>query len=224
MADSAKDAASKARIITHMNNDHADSIALYAQHYCKLSQSSSRGAKLIDIDLDGLTISASGEEHRIPFSPPMKSYAEARTRSVDMDREARTALDISSTKITRYTPPTSPFHLFVFGTCGFMFGTFAFYNYIVPGTVFYNSVLKWFPGGPETFKWIVRMISMPVLAIHFGEAYMLDKTRLRKYGVERGSALWWKWIGSCFVEGFGCWVRIDKEVRYNEKEAEKAKH
>jgi hypothetical protein len=224
MADPSSIAASKLRIITHMNNDHADSVDLYAQHFCKLSQSAARGAKLTKIDLDGMTISASGKEHRISLSPPMKSFAEARTRTVDMDREARTALDISSTKLTIYTPPTSPFHVFVFGICTFMFCTFVFYGYIVPGTFFYDSILPYFPFGPEMFKWIVRMISLPVLVIHFGEAYMMDKTRLRKYGVQRGTTLWWKWIGSCFIEGYGCWVRIDKEIQRKEGEAQNTKH
>jgi hypothetical protein len=207
-----------------MNNDHADSVALYAQHFCKLSRSTARGAKLEDIDLDGMTISASGNQHRIPFSPPMKAFAEARTRTVDMDREARAALDISSTKITSYIPPTSAFHVFVFSACTFMFGNFIFYSRIIPGTLFYDKVLAHFPGGPEMFKWLVRTIALPVLAIHFGEAYMMDKTRLRKYSVQRGTALWWKWIASCFVEGYGCWVRIDEEVKRKEEEAARAKH
>lgn len=224
MADSAKDAASKQRIIKHMNDDHADSLAVYTQHFCKLSQSASKGAKLADIDLDGMTLSASGKEHRIPFSPPMKSYAEARARSVELDREARNGLGISSTKITTYLPPSSAVHIIVFGLCGFTLFSFVFYKLIVPGTTFYDVFLSFFPGGPETFKSIVRKIALPVTLIHVGESLLLERTRLRKYNVQRGSAVWWKWMASCMVEGFGTFQRIDVEVKRKELEAANAKH
>jgi hypothetical protein len=63
-----------------------------------------------------------------------------------------------------------------------------------------------------------------MLAIHFTEAFLLDRTRLRKYGVARGSSLWWKWIASVFIEGWGCWDRIAAEVKRKTVEAEKAQH
>ena len=228
MADPAKEAATKQRIITHMNNDHASSLAHYSQHYCKLSARQSAGTILKDLDLNGMTIFAPSasprKEHHIPFDPPMTSFSEARPRVVEMDKASRKALGISSIVIDRYIPPTAPFHAFVFGICGFMFTQFIFYNQITPGTFYYDTVLSYFPGGAETFKWLVRKLALPVLAIHMGEAYLMDRSRLRKYGVQRFSVLWWKWVSSCFIEGFGCFARIDSEVKRKEKEAEKAKH
>ncbi|CZR67972.1 related to integral membrane protein [Phialocephala subalpina] len=220
-----KDEAAKARIIKHMNADHADSLSLYLQHYCHLSARSTRNAQISSISLAHMSLQTTdGKAYSIPFSPPMTSWAEARTRTVDMDREARTALDVSNIKITSYEPPRKPFHIFVFGICLFTFGVFAMRNRIVPGTWFYDVPLKYWPGGPEWFVWIAKTIALPVVVIHLGEAYLMDRTRLRKHGVERGTALWWKWVVSCFIEGYGCHQRIDAAVRRKTKEAEAAKH
>ena len=226
MADqAAKDAVAKGRIIKHLNADHQQSLSYYLQHYKKLSASAASKPLIGDITFDALTIeSADGRSHVIPFNPPMKSWSEARQRTVDMDREARAALEISHIRITEYEPPASIAHLTVFGLCLFTFGIFVTRSRIVPGTLFYDKVLPWWPGGPEWFLWISRVIALPVLCIHLGEAYWLDKSRLRKHGVERGTALWYKWISSCFIEGFGCFQRSDATVKRKTLEAEKAKH
>lgn len=68
------------------------------------------------------------------------------------------------------------------------------------------------------------MVTLPMIVIHVGETVMLDQTRLWKYGVQRGSSLWWKWIGSTMVEGFGAFARIDATVKREEEEAAKQKH
>ncbi|TVY34028.1 hypothetical protein LOCC1_G008649 [Lachnellula occidentalis] len=154
----------------------------------------------------------------------MKTYAEARQKSVDMDRESRAALDISSIRLTSYQRPRSAMHIFIFGLCGMAITFFATRQWIVPGTWFYENALPWFPGGPEWFHWACKVLFAPTLAIHVFEATMLDRTRLRKYGVERGSGLWFKWIGSALVEGFGTFQRIDTMVKKEELEAEKAAH
>jgi hypothetical protein len=226
MADQAsKDAASKHRIIKHMNGDHAETLSLYLQHYCKLSARAARGASMTDISLSAMIFRTSdGKTHTIPLNPPMASYAEARTRSVDMDREARSALDVSSVRITSYLLPSKPLHVFVFSICTVMWVAFITKYMVVPKTWFYDEVLPYWPGGPESYLWVLKVILFPVLAIHFGEVWWLDRTRLRKYGVERGSLLWWKWAGSNFIEGYGCHQRIDAEVERKQKEAEKAQH
>jgi hypothetical protein len=220
-----KDEVAKARIIGHMNADHADSLSYYLQHYCSLSPRTARGAILSDISLSAMTLrTTDNKTHTIPFSPAMTSWAEARTRSVDMDRESRSALDISSIRITFYEPPRSPFQIFVFTACLFTFGVFVFRNQIVPGTWFYDVPLAYWPGGPEWFVWIAKTIALPVLVIHLIETYMLETTKLRKHGVERGTALWWKWVLSCFIEGYGSHQRVGAAIKRKTKEAEAAKH
>lgn len=212
-------------IITHLNNDHQEYISLYLRHYNKLSARAASKPLVTGISLDALTIqSADGRPHTIPFTPPMKSWAEARERTVAMDREARAALGLSTIKITEYEPPTSLLHRTIFGLCIFTWVIFLMRTRIVEGTWFHDRVLPWFPGGPERFLWIVNTIALPVLVLHVSEAVWLDVSRLGKHGVERGTALWYKWVVSCFVEGRACFQRIDAMVKRKALEAEKAKH
>jgi hypothetical protein len=226
MADQAsKDAAAKERIIKHMNEDHQRSLSYYLQHYCRLSSRAASKATLSDISLTTLTLLDSyNKTHKIPFDPPMTSYAEVRPRVVEMDRESRAALGISSISITEYSPPSKPVHITIFALCALTFVIFTTQQHIQPGTFVYDRILPWFPGGPKWFLGLSRSLALPVLGIHTGEAYLLDRKKLRKYGVERGTALWWKWTLSCFIEGFGCFQRIDEVVKAKEIEAEKAKH
>lgn len=165
-----------------------------------------------------------GKIHTIPLKPAMTSFADARVRSVEMDREARAALGISHIRITEYERPRKPFHVFVFTICLFTFALFASRRYIVPGTSFYDVVLPWFPGGAHMFLKVVDKVALPTVIIHIAETWWLERSRLRKYGVQRGTGLWWKWVGSCLVEGFGTFARIDGTVKRKMVEAEKAKH
>lgn len=226
MAD-AKEAAAKGRIVKHMNADHATSLSLYLQHYCHIRPGAARGAQLEDIGFNSMTIrTKDGKTHEIAIEPPMASWSDARPRVVEMDRITRDALDISPIRITSYIPPTSFYHLTVFGLCLFAFVIFglASVDKIVPGTWFYDTVLPYFPGGPAFFVGLAKTIGAPVVGIHALEAFYLDKSRLRKYGVEKGTKLWWAWIASCSIEGAGCFHRIDAEVKKKLLEAEKAKH
>lgn len=154
----------------------------------------------------------------------MTSWAEARPRVVEMDRISREALGISDIQITEYEPPTSFLHVLIAGLCLYTAVIFSTMSYITPGTFFYDSILPYFPGGPEFFLWLAKTIAVPVMVIHVAEASLLDMSRLRKYGVERGSGLWFMWMGSCFIEGYGCFQRIDKTVKRKKREAEKAQH
>ena len=227
MADSeaAKDAATKARIIKHLNADHQPSLSYFLQHYNSLSSFEARSPILTDITFDVLTFRTSGgNTSTIPLYPPMKSWSEARTRTVEMDRVSRAALRISPIAITEYEWPRSIFHVTVFGLCMLTMVVFLTKQWVIPGTFVYDTVLPWWPGGPEWFLWISKTIAIPVLLIHVTEAVWLDQTRLWKYGVERGSGLWWKWMASALVEGFGTFARIDATVKRKELEAQKQSH
>jgi hypothetical protein len=226
MADAtSKDQAAKERIIKHLNADHQHTLSYYLRHYAQLSSRAARAPTLTDISFSAMTFrTRNGQTHMVPFNPPMKSWSEARTRTVEMDRVSRAALDISDIRITEYERPQSFFQFFVLAGCLLAFTVFSTMHMIVPGTFVYDRVLPWFPGGPEWFLWLVNAIALPVVAIHLAEAWWLDRSRLRKHGVERGTALWWKWICSCFMEGRGCFVRIDATVKRKRAEADKAKH
>jgi hypothetical protein len=213
MADPAKDAAIRKRIITHMNADHQSSLSLYLQHYLSLPPRTASYPELTSISLSALTLETTdGKTHTIPFTPPMTSYAEARARAVAMDHESRTGLGLSTIKITTYIPPSSPFHLTVAILVLIAYATFLTHSRITPGTFLYDKILPFFPGGAPWFLWISRTIALPVLAIHVTETVIMERTRLRRYNVERWSGVWWKWMVGTFVEGFGSFQRFDGVV------------
>jgi len=222
----ASDDAAKARIISHMNSSHADSLSAYLQHYNRVPLPAASNPSMVDISLSSMTIrDANLKTHTVRFSPPMASLADARVRTVAMDTEARRALGV---RITSYQAPRRPLHLLVFGLCAMSFVLDLTYQYIVPGTFVYDVlVVPWYPGGPEWFFWTTRMQTLPKILIHLTETFLLDRTRLSRYGVKRWSGLWWKWALSCFIEGFGTFQRIDAEAGRQEavweKEREKEK-
>jgi hypothetical protein len=126
-------------------------------------------------------------------------------------------------RITSYEPPKLPHHLAIFAGCLLGYYTFIAHPWIVPGTFIYDKlVVPWFPGGAPWFFFIVRMrVAVPLLCIHLGEAYLLHRTRLSRYGVRTGSGLWWAWVLSCFVEGFGSFQRIDAMLKKQTVELDK---
>ena len=100
----ASDDAAKARIISHMNSSHADSLSAYLQYYNRVPLPAASKPTLVDISLSSMTIcDANQKSHTVRFSPPMASFADARIRTVAMDSEARRALGV---RITAYEPPT----------------------------------------------------------------------------------------------------------------------
>jgi hypothetical protein len=233
-----KEEAIKARIIKHMNTDHAESLSLYLQHYCDLSISATENPKLTDITYESLTIQTSNASatYTIPIEPRMQSWSDARPRVVAMDRDARAALglpplpsDSSSTDhsssssssssspitVTTYDPPTAPFHLFViFLVIWFYTGYFLLRNGTLrPGTWYWEHVMCWFPvQGAEGYRWLNMVLAGPVVGVHGAEAVWMVG-RLRWYGVEAGTGLWWKWVGSTFLEGGGAHQRLGAVVR-----------
>ncbi|KAG4029295.1 hypothetical protein MFRU_016g00520 [Monilinia fructicola] len=215
---SERDAAAKTRILAHMNADHASSLSLYLRHYCQLSNSEASKPTLIDISPSSLTItSKSGKSHTLPLQPPISSYADARPRLIAMDGECRTALNLSPYTITRYEPPKIFFHRVVFALCFMTMVVFVTKSYIVPGTFVHDDVLPWFPGGAQTFLWISDKIAIPTIMIHVAEVLWMDRSRLAKYNVRRGSSLWWKWMASCLIEGYGSFARIDAMIKEQKK-------
>ncbi|EPE30606.1 hypothetical protein GLAREA_03573 [Glarea lozoyensis ATCC 20868] len=222
--DRSSDAAIQKRILTHLNADHAPSLSLYLQHYLSLPASVATNPTLTSMTLDSLTFRTNnGQTHTIPLDPPMKSYAEARARTVAMDAEARKGLGLSTIVLDTYVPPTSAVHLTIafLVLCGFT--SFLTNPYIVPGTYVHDKVLPYFPGGPGWFIWISRSIAVPVLLIHIVESVVMAR-RLRRYNVERYGGLWWKWMVGTFVEGWGSFQRFDEVVGAKRREKEKGGH
>ncbi|MDF3057057.1 MAG: HutZ protein [Rariglobus sp.] len=87
-------AAHRARILGHMNEDHADSVLAYARHFG--GRLSATAATLAGIDQNGMDLvvtEPSGEASlRIPFDPPLTGASDAHHVLIDMSREATAAL------------------------------------------------------------------------------------------------------------------------------------
>jgi len=225
MADdqASKDAASKARIIKHMNGDHQRELSHYLRHYCSLSASKARKPLLRDLDFNSMTIQTTdGAAHIVPISPPMSSWADARIRAVDMDRTARASLGISHLVVNEYQPPKLLLVPMI-EVIMLMFFGMAFQSMIVPGTFVYEFLQKWYPGGASWALWVMNAVGGPILVIHVIEAFWM-MTKLKRFGVETGSSLWYKWVGNNLAEGITTHFRFDAIVRTLEKEAEKKTH
>lgn len=225
MADqAAKDAASKQRIVTHMNADHQDSLIRYLEHFCNLSSYAARNAKLVDVTFDSLTIlSSDGSPHSISIKPSMNSWSEVRPRVVAMDAEAVAALGRSNITVKKYKRPKG-FMAVVFVATACTFVLFSKRSNFQPGSFVYDSVMRHVPGFAKFCYKIQPMVIYPMVVLHSGEAIYMERSRLEKHTVPKFSKLWWKWLLSTFVEGVGAFVRFDRIVEIEEVKKANAKH
>ncbi|SPO04273.1 related to integral membrane protein [Cephalotrichum gorgonifer] len=213
MASSNTEAAMRTRIVNHMNKDHKAELSRYLRHSAKVPAHLAKSPVMKEISLENMTIqSDDGALHLVPFEPPMRSYADARKRAVEMDSVARQALGLGDVDINQYAPPTG-FGLFVFCAVIFYFYCFFSLPWQVPGSVMHSFWEGAFPGGVKMQAWVVRLIFIPVVGIHVSEAMTLDRSRLQKFGVQRGSRLWWAWMVTCFFEGLPAFWRFDEMVK-----------
>ncbi len=79
------------RIVTHMNEAHADDLVRYAEAYADVS--AVEDARMTSIDADGfeLAVEAGGTTApvRIDFDTPLSTVEDARVRLVEMAQAAR---------------------------------------------------------------------------------------------------------------------------------------
>jgi putative heme iron utilization protein len=81
-------AAAEPEIVSHMNNDHAEAIDLFARH---LLGRQATGWQMTGIDPEGLDLRCGGETARLDFATPVLSPAAARRTLVDLAQTARKA-------------------------------------------------------------------------------------------------------------------------------------
>ncbi|KAI0467844.1 hypothetical protein F4859DRAFT_226661 [Xylaria cf. heliscus] len=215
----------KARITAHMNKEHGAELKLYLQAFNGLSSSAASNPQLTDLTLDTLSISSASGSHSVRISPPMKSLADARVRLVDMAERAQEKLGLSDIRIDRFAGPRG------LGLASFVGVAFYFLSAVAvaagmlhPGTAAWGFLDAYFPRGAEGYVWVVRTIAVPVLVLHATEAAWLARTRLARYGVETGSALWFKWVLETFVEGLPAFIRFDGLVEEERRRKDAAKH
>ena len=79
------------RICKHMNEDHADAVLLYAQHYGSSAEASA--AVMDSIDADGMTLSATIDHQTVPvrvaFDHTLEGAEDAHHTLIDMLKRAR---------------------------------------------------------------------------------------------------------------------------------------
>ena len=85
-----------ARIVTHMNEDHADSVLAYAQHFGQKPEA--REAQILALDSNTLTIQVKIASEllsiQIPFEHPLKSAHDAHMKMIQMSKAAKRALKV----------------------------------------------------------------------------------------------------------------------------------
>ncbi|KAL7624719.1 hypothetical protein AAE478_006290 [Parahypoxylon ruwenzoriense] len=226
----------KARIIAHMNADHARELEEYLRAFNGVSASAARGAQLADMTLDSMTVTCASGTHAVSIVPPLGSVAEARVRLVDMSQRARQKLGLSAIRIATYAPPAR-WGILSFAGVSLYFVCAATLGLVQPGTRAWEVIDARFPafpggfgggddGGALTYVWLVKAIFAPVLAIHVTEAWWMARTRLARHSVDAGTALWWLWVADTFLEGYPAMMRFDGLVAAEEKRKQKesAKH
>lgn len=206
----------KARIIAHMNRDHAAELAHYLRAFNGIPASAARGAHLTDLSLDTLHLkTGSGKTHTVAITPPMTSLSESRVRLVDMATTAQKKLGLSDIKMDKsYTPPEGP-GIASFAGVAFYFLSALALPFLHPGTAGWNLIDSVYPsllGGAEGFVWLTRAIVVPVLLIHITEAWWMARTRMATHSVDVGSRTWCLWVGNTFFEGAPAFWRFDRLV------------
>lgn len=138
-----------------------------------------------------------------------------------MDAQARKALDEESTpRLTEYARP-SGHGAVVFGSVLLYFVCRATLHLVVPGSKAWEMIDEMWPGGVEWYAWVVKTIFWPTVILHTGETVIFDRIRMQRYGVDRGSALWWKWMVNCWIEGVTTFKRAESVVEAKKKAGKK---
>jgi heme iron utilization protein len=81
-------AAAEPEIVAHMNGDHAEAVALYAE---RLLRRTGTGWRMTGIDPEGIDLCRDGETARLDFDAPVLTPAAARRVLVELAAQARAA-------------------------------------------------------------------------------------------------------------------------------------
>ena len=139
---------------------------------------------------------------------------------VQLVNESLKGLDRSEITVTTYRRPRG-FHLVVFTVVVLTVAAFYRRKNFQPGqSMLYDRLLVHVPGFANFCYAVQPLVISLMLLIHAFEASVMAWTRLRRHGVGFFTGLWWVWMVSCFIEGFGAFQRFDGIV---ERELEKRK-
>ncbi|KAI9832441.1 MAG: hypothetical protein M1826_001765 [Phylliscum demangeonii] len=217
------DTKTRQRIVKHMNEAHEDSLSRFLEFYCRVPSSMIKHAQLETVALDHLVLTSGHGRHFIPLDPPMSSWADSRRRMIDMDRAALTGLGRSSITVDRYLPPRG-FHAVVMLACVLTYLSFCRQRNFLPGSFLYDRLLYRVEPFAHFCRSIQPLLFPLMVAIHVTEASLFAWWRVSKHIVPPFTGLWWTWVISNFLEGYGAWQRFDGLVRQREREQDAINH
>ncbi|PWW73864.1 hypothetical protein C7212DRAFT_213741 [Tuber magnatum] len=213
------DAALKAGIIAHMNKDRKISLSHYLQHYSKLPSVMANTAELVDISLSRITLSTRtslmGTETATTYLPirpsPMQNLSESGERLVYMANECLTGLGLSPYVIKTYPPPGIVGIVLMVSV---LMGLWVFSDEgnLAEGSFARVYLLQNYHPLADFLMRTHRTSFLTIATTHLAECIYLQKSRLRKHQVKPFSKVWWLWIMSGALEGYGVFERFDKEV------------
>lgn len=184
----------------------------------------SRHAQMTDIGLGSIKISCRGQHTVLPFDPPMKEMREARERLVQLDKDALQALGRSDIPITRFIPAYVRWgHLWNFTQCLLTYLLLPRSANFKPGSLLYETLLFRIPAFAEFVSRIGWLVVLLMVPIHLFEATLMAR-KLARHGCTFLDAVWWKWVGSCFVEGITSFWRLDEFIQEKQRDKEAKKH
>ena len=200
----------KARIMSHMNKDHQDSLSRFLEAYAGISHYTARSPKLEDLTLSNLTIRSAAGRNIIPISPPMASLSEARTRMVEMHQDCGRILGRDSITVKNFRWPGLLHSSIIIGV---LLGLVSFANgsNFAPGSFLAHTL---FYPVPELARFMERhhwYVWWAILIVHVAEAGLMT-VWLKKYNVPPFSRLWMLYVGFTALEGYGCGARLKDEV------------
>jgi hypothetical protein len=84
-------------------------------------------------------------------------------------------------------------------------------------------VLYHVPGFASFIAQISLFVFAAMLPIHMAETVLMAR-KLAGHGCTFLDGVWWKWMGSCFVEGITSFWRLDGLIEEKRREKEAKKH
>ena len=184
----------------------------------------SRSAQMVDIDLNQMVFSCGGQQAVIAFDPPMKAMREARERLVQLDKDALQTLGRSDIPITKFVPAyTHATHLWNFTQCVLAMVLLPRQANWQPGSLLYDNMLYLVPGFASFVTRIGWTVFVCMLPIHAVEVVIMAR-KLAKHGCTFMDAVWWKWVGTCFIEGFTSFFRLNALIEEKRREKDAKKH
>lgn len=216
------DPVQKARTLSHMNKDHGDDMVAILRHFNGLTDAQAAGATMEDLDLATMRLRSASGLHAVLVTPPMSHWSERRARLVEMTVAAREALGLgaaaetahaSAAPVRFYAPEGWGILSFAGVMWYFISAAVVFTGNMTPGSAFWRVLeAVHFPIDPVMYRWLVKIILVPMLLIHIAEAVYMAKSRLAPKGVLVGSSMWWLWVACTFFEGAPCWKKWDRRV------------